>query len=285
MRFSVLMVCFNAGEKLKTTLENVLAQTCRDLEVIIKDGGSTDGSLEAVRPLTEGAGVLVRVISEGDKGIYDAMNRAAALAQGEFLIFMNCGDLFYDEGVLEEVSRRIDGIEGERRKKGGAAESAKPVPPRIYYGDRYLAPTQKVEYVSPKLTPLTCYRNIPCHQSILYSKDCFSQRGFEPKYRIRADYEHFLWCRFRTQTEFHHLGMCISRYEGGGYSDSEKNRKRSAQEHREITGMYLTPFQRFYCRAYLVLTLQPLRKKLAESRHLSGAYNALVGAVYRRKRS
>ena len=106
MKFSVITVCLNPGEKLDATLASVLEQTFEDAEVVLKDGGSKDGSVErwkrenASHP---GFG-RVRVLEEKDKGIYDAMNQAAAHALGEFLIFLNCGDVFPDKRVLERTA-------------------------------------------------------------------------------------------------------------------------------------------------------------------------------------
>ena len=71
MLFSIITVCFNAGDKLKNTLENILAQTFNDFEIIVKDGGSSDGSLDAILKDER-----IKVFSEKDKGIYDAMNVA-----------------------------------------------------------------------------------------------------------------------------------------------------------------------------------------------------------------
>ena len=89
MKISVITVCLNSGEKLSATLDSILGQGCQDVEVILKDGGSTDGSVErwkqenASRPGAE----RVRIIVEEDRGIYDAMNQAVAHAAGDFLLF------------------------------------------------------------------------------------------------------------------------------------------------------------------------------------------------------
>ena len=110
MKFSIITVCLNPGEKLNATLDSVMRQSCRDFEVILKDGGSRDGSIEkwkqghASRP---GAG-QVRIFAEKDAGIYDAMNQAVTHAQGEFLLFLNCGDVFPDGEVLERTRKVIE---------------------------------------------------------------------------------------------------------------------------------------------------------------------------------
>ena len=273
MRFSVVVVCYNAGKKLTDTVASILDQTDADYEIVVKDGGSTDGSLEALKDLVSERAMedRLRLICEKDAGIYDAMNAALKHVTGEYVIFMNCGDAFYDAEVLKKVSEAIDSV---HEAQGKAAHE-------VFYGNRYLTPTKSVEYAAPKITPFTCYRNIPCHQCCFYGASCFDERGLEPKYRIRADYEHFLWLYFKKAAKFYHVNECIARYEGGGYSESEENLKRSAAEHKEITKKYMTAWQRFYCKAYMVVTLQPLRHFMANNPALSKVYNKAVRGVYR----
>ncbi|MBP5280981.1 MAG: glycosyltransferase [Lachnospiraceae bacterium] len=100
--FSLITVCLNPGEKLRGTLESALRQTYGDFELLIKDGGSTDGSIEGVSDLLEDP--RIRVINRKDKSIYDAMNQAVEEAKGKYVYFLNCGDKLYDETVLEKVA-------------------------------------------------------------------------------------------------------------------------------------------------------------------------------------
>ncbi len=260
--FSIIVVCLNAGDKLLETLESVRSQTFPDYEIVIKDGGSRDGSVDRAKELLA-ADLRVRFFEEQDTGIYEAMNQAVAHATGAFCIFLNCGDHFHDEKVLENMAAGM--------KKDDANV--------VYYGDRFLVTSGSVEHSPVKITPFVCYRNIPCHQTCFYSRDLFAEEGYRPKYKVRADYEHFLRCFFTKGTRFVHLQVVVADYEGGGYSDVHV--AESAAEHREITGMYLSVFQRFYCRAFLILTLQPLRQAMARSRRFSGFYNGLVRLVRR----
>lgn len=136
MKFSIITVALNPGEKLQKTLDSVLCQTCSDYEVIIKDGGSTDGSMDRWREgvpeegvvqvpadtrkpgsgirerqgVPGGAGDLsrIRFLEKPDRGIYDAMNQAVQQAAGDFLLFLNCGDMLADRNVLERVAEQID---------------------------------------------------------------------------------------------------------------------------------------------------------------------------------
>ena len=84
IRFSVITVTYNAGDKLKETVTDVLKQTYDNYEILIKDGLSSDGSLEKVPDSSK-----IRVESCKDSGIYDAMNQAVSMATGDYIIFMN----------------------------------------------------------------------------------------------------------------------------------------------------------------------------------------------------
>ena len=98
MRFSIITVSLNSGPKLLETVTNALKQTCRDFEIVIKDGGSKDDSLSKVKDLNS---PFVKIFEEPDSGIYDAMNQAVKYASGDYVLFLNAGDKFYSGVVLE----------------------------------------------------------------------------------------------------------------------------------------------------------------------------------------
>lgn len=97
-KFSIITINYNNKEGLRKTIESVVGQSFRDFEYIIIDGGSTDGSIEVIK---EYAGKVDYWVSEPDKGIYHAMNKGVLQAHGEYLNFMNSGDEFYNNGVLQ----------------------------------------------------------------------------------------------------------------------------------------------------------------------------------------
>lgn len=274
MKFSIITVCLNPGEKLMLTLESVLGQTCGDYEVILKDGGSRDSSVEkwqreqALYP----GGDRVKVFVEKDSGIYDAMNQAVSHAGGEFLLFLNCGDVFPDEKVLE---RTLAVIEEER--KGGADMDR-----LVLYGDTYSEKNHVTIASSPEITGFTCYRNIPCHQSCFYSAALCREKTYDLQYKIRADYDHFLWCFYRGKARMRHMDFPVASYEGGGYSESRENRERDQKEHGQITASYMSRAELLKYRAVLACTLAPLRRRMAESRAFSGVYHWVKERVYGR---
>jgi glycosyltransferase involved in cell wall biosynthesis len=103
---SVVTVCFNSAKTIASTLRSVAAQSHGDREHIIIDGGSSDETLAIVR--RHGAGVS-RVISEPDRGVYDAMNKGVALANGDLVGFLNSDDCYADHEVLADVARAFAG--------------------------------------------------------------------------------------------------------------------------------------------------------------------------------
>lgn len=274
-KFSIIVVSLNPGDKLLKTIQSIAAQTCRDYEVVVKDGGSADGSLELLRSwleessrsvgMDEPLGERVRIYQQPDKSIYEGMNQGVALARGEWLYFLNCGDYFYSETALEDFGAKIPDEAGENL---------------IYYGDIFDRERCSSIASNPRMNGFACYRNVPCHQACMYHNSLFRDRGYEPKYRVRADYEHFLWCFYRKQARPCYVPVILASYEGAGYSETAENRKRSAGEHREITGMYMTGPERFYYRLLLAVTLAPLRTKIAEHPALSRIYNKAKSLLY-----
>ena len=275
MKFSIITVCLNPGEKLNATLDSVLRQSCRDAEVILKDGGSVDGSVtkwQKEHAADPDAG-RVRVCVEKDTGIYDAMNQAAARAEGEFLLFLNCGDVFPDGKVLERTRKVLE----EEQAAGTDMERL------VLYGDTCSGKNHVTIASAPAITGFTCYRNIPCHQSCFYSAALCRGKPYDLKYKIRADYDHFLWCFYKAKARMRHMNFPVASYEGGGFSESRENRERDKQEHRRITAAYMGKLELLKYRAVMAVTLAPLRRALAESSAFSGVYHGLKERVYRRR--
>lgn len=261
---SIITPCYQAGDKLLETIQSVLDQTFEDYEIIVKDAGSDDGSIEHLP-----ADPRIRLIRTGDDGIYDGMNQAIAAAVGEYLYFLNCGDRLHDRYVLQRIGEAIE-----------ARESADPC---IYYGDVMELQTGQRVNAKPQMTHFAMYRNLPCHQACIYSRDLFHDRQFDTGYRVRADYEHFLWSVMQRGAEAIAMDLVIADYEGGGFSETAENRKRSAKEHQEITERYFTKSELLRFRLAMLLSLQPLRARLASSKRTAALYDGIKNAVYRKK--
>ena len=127
-KISIITVCYNAVELIEKTIQSVLSQSYDNIEYIIIDGKSTDGTVEVIQRY---AGRLAHWSSEPDGGIFDAMNKGLGLATGEWVNFMNAGDWFYDDDVVAQIVEKIDSkltiIYGNtlyRREKDDAIETA-----------------------------------------------------------------------------------------------------------------------------------------------------------------
>ena len=99
---SIITITFNAEEFLEKTMESVNIQTVKDFEYILIDGGSTDGTMEIVNRNAE---LFDFVVSEKDKGLYDAMNKGLKLAKGEYVWFMNAGDQIAEVNAIEKLKQ------------------------------------------------------------------------------------------------------------------------------------------------------------------------------------
>lgn len=271
--FSILMVSLNPGGKLVETMKSVAKQTITDYEVIVKDGGSRDGSLDALRSYLRGQELAerVQILEQPDSGIYEGMNQATKAAGGEYFYFLNCGDAFASERALEQAAMEIG-------RQAGQSSSW------IFYGNIYDALRGQMVASNPHINDFACYRNVPCHQACLYHHSLFDERGYDPRYRVRADYEHFLWCYFRRDARPMYIPVTLASYEGGGFSETSENRKRSAREHKEITALYMGKGQLLIYRLILLATLAPLRTRMAESPAWSGLYNKCKKLLYGKRR-
>ena len=304
--FTIIVVSYNAGKKLVETVESITSQSYTDYRILIKDGMSTDGSIELLKKKFEvsvadrmedskvsGDG-RITLLESCDNGIYHAMNIATAfldnkirearagddkedssdvklLKAGEspsYIFFLNCGDHFRNENVLRDVHKLIV----DRNLKEGTTL------PAIYYGDIYDCSAKARVASKPRIDDHVCYSNVPCHQACFYDERLIYRNPFDLKYKVRADYEQFLRCFYREKADTVYMPVLIADYEGGGYSD--QNKKISEKERKEIIKMYLPESKIRKYDLIRALTLAPLRSAIASNRFTSGIYNGIKGAIY-----
>lgn len=200
---SVVTVCRNVLDDLKKTVDSVARQTCDDMEFLIVDGASTDGTV----PYLDTLPPAVRRISEPDRGIYDAMNKGVAIARGEYVIFMNAGDTFADSDTLARVSADI------------AANGR----PDVVYGDVIKKDREGNDGVKKAEAPHLSHRMTFCHQSAFALRERLLENPFDISHRLSADYKFFM-TQLRDRRKFLKLEYPVSRFDTGGVS----NRRRSA---------------------------------------------------------
>lgn len=212
---TVVTVCYNAAITLEKTILSVIAQTYPNVEYIIIDGGSTDGTVDIIKKYAD---KLAYWMSEPDKGIYDAMNKGIAVASGEWINFINSGDCFYSNEVLMEVFSR-------NNLKGNAD---------VVYGDTcYIKKWGRYEKRPAALDMMR--NNMPfCHQSSFTKTALMKKYGFDRKYRICADYDFFfrLW---KSGSIFTYIPVTISVFDASIESLSEDNVMQSFYENRLVS--------------------------------------------------
>lgn len=168
---SLITVCYNAAPLIHNTLQSAINQSYKNIELVIVDGGSKDDTVKEARKFQQYIGTL---ISEPDKGIYDAMNKGIKAAKGEWIYFLNAGDSFYDNEVLHDifVNRDLSGIDLIYSKMQTVNEPT---------GVNYIA-GEKASYRD------FYFRYPLCHQATFTRKKAFGEIGlYDTSLRINAD--------------------------------------------------------------------------------------------------
>lgn len=288
--FTIIVVAYNPGEDLDKTIDSIRKQSFKNYRIIIKDGGSTDGSLERAAALfgIEGTGASsdgrCHIIKGKDHGIYDAMNIAINalkkldeqeenISRPGFVYFLNCGDVFSGPDVLQKV---YECITRNERVKGTTL-------PYIYYGDIFEMQTMQRVSSVPKIDDFACYRNVPSHQACFYDERLMLRYPFDTVWKVRADYEHFLRCFYVEKAQTEYMKLLIADYEGGGFSETCENRKISENERQQIIHLYLSRKKIQKYDLIRLLTLASLRTKIAQNPKTAGIYNKLKSFVYNKR--
>jgi len=181
---SLITVVFNGEKLIADTLRSAVNQSYKNIELVIIDGDSKDSTLELAKKFQEHIGTL---ISEPDKGIYDAMNKGIKAAKGEWVYFLNAGDSFYDDQVLEDIFTKNNLIDYDL----------------VYAKVQTKNEPSGIDYVTGEKVVITdFYSKYPiCHQATFTRKSAFDKIGaYNIQYRLAADTEWFARF-FKLQSE------------------------------------------------------------------------------------
>lgn len=191
-RISVCIVVFNGRAHIADALDSVLDQKYRNVELLVVDGGSTDGTLDV---LSQYADRISKVVSEPDRGIYDAMNKACAMAQGDWLIFLGCDDVLLDSlaAAAEKLRDRAS----------------------VYYGNVIWRSTGRV--YGGAFSKYRLMQSNICHQSIFYPRQVYQATSYNRKYRYLADYEYNIKLIGRG-VRFEYIDVNVAIYNDAGAS-------------------------------------------------------------------
>ena len=178
-KFSIITVTYNAEKVLEDTIQSVIFQTYRNVEYIIVDGASKDHTLEIVNKYHNR---INKVISEPDKGLYDAMNKGIQLATGDYLCFLNAGDKFHDSETLQKIVHTLKGQEL----------------PDVIYGETAIV-DEEGHFLHMRRLSTPAHLNwksfkqgmLVCHQAFFVNRELAINHLYDLQYRFSADFD---WC-------------------------------------------------------------------------------------------
>ena len=204
--FSIVTITYNADNVLGKTVDSVFSQTYPNVEHVIIDGASTDDTLQVAqdymqRSYAASNGHEIRIVSEPDNGLYDAMNKGLRQVSGDYVLFLNAGDFFPDSEVLSNIARNV-GLEGVSREKL----------PVVLYGNTDIVDNDGRFLRHRRLQPPAnlswrSFRHgmLVCHQAFYARLDIAKTVPYDCRYRFSADVD---WCiRIMKEAEIRHLPL------------------------------------------------------------------------------
>lgn len=213
-KLTIITINKNNRIGLGKTLDSISEQSWSDYELIVVDGGSEDGSIDIISKYRDKIAISV---TESDGGIYDAQNKGVRLASGEYCIFMNAGDVFYNNSVLEKVF-------------------SIPRVADVLYGD-FVHGSRQINY-PPKMTFLFFYKTGFCSQAVFVKTVHHKKNPFDTRYRIMADRE-FFYKMFMCDASFEYVNAVVCIYDASGISNSEEFKEVAISEDRFIKDKYV----------------------------------------------
>jgi len=195
--FSIIIPTFNSEATLHKCITSIITQTFEDYEVLIIDGVSKDNTLSIAGEFND---PRVKIISEPDKGIYDAMNKGIKLAHGEWLYFLGSDDKLYESNVLQNLYNYLDAFECQ-----------------VLYGD-VISSRFNGRYDGEFTRDKIFNKNI-CHQAILFKNIVFKKTGFfNLKYKCLADWDHNIKWFLNNEIAVKYIDLIIAEYSDNGFS-------------------------------------------------------------------
>ncbi len=207
MKISIITVSYNSANHIEDVVRSVLSQDYDDIEYIVVDGASTDGTQEILRQYD---GRISKWISEPDEGIYDAMNKGIKMASGEVVGMLNSDDFYYNDHIISKVAAAF----------GEEAVDA-------VYGDLIFVDSENTKktvrtYSSGKWTPEKFAKGyMPAHPTFFVRRKFYEKYGlFETDYRIAADYELLIRFLYVHKLRYRYLPMKMVKMRKGGVSSN-----------------------------------------------------------------
>jgi glycosyltransferase involved in cell wall biosynthesis len=194
--FSIIIPTLNAATTLRACLDSVAHQTCSAFELVLVDGGSTDGTHDIAKGFAPRLGSRLSIHCGTDQGVYDAMNRGVGLATGAWLLFLGADDTLYEADTLARV----------------AAFIGQQAPSHLVYGDVIMRSSSSRYGGVFDLDRLLFMQNI-CHQSIFYRRELFESIGpYNLRYPILADWDFNIRCFSSPALVTRYMDIVVARY-------------------------------------------------------------------------
>jgi glycosyltransferase involved in cell wall biosynthesis len=197
--FSIIIPTFNSGTTLSEALNSLRKQTFRDFEIVIVDGLSLDNTVSIARSYLE-FGLQLRIVSEKDQGVYDAMNKGVGMSSSELIYFMGGDDALYDENVLQDIFEEASKNEAD-----------------VIYGNvnsNRLGENYDGEFDEAKI-----YEKNICHQAIFLNREVFEKvGGFNLRYFTHSDWDHNLRWFLNDGIKKKYINRTIAFYADSGLS-------------------------------------------------------------------
>ena len=209
---SVITVCYNAEDSIQKTVRSVLRQTYKEFEYVIVDGCSTDRTVDLIKQEIGNTDKIVRLESEPDEGIYDAMNKGARIANGQYVIYMNAGDSFCERDTLAIIARNVRPEDD------------------VIFGDHYAVLGGK-RRLHPSIHKNSIGRFLFCHQASATRRQLLLHTPFNTKYKILADSD-FFDKQYLEKKVFHYIPYPLAYFNLDGVSTKRIAEKE--QEQNEI---------------------------------------------------
>lgn len=228
-KLSIITINYNNVEDLEKTIQSVISQTYQNFEYLVIDGDSNDGSKDVIDKYRPN---IHYNISETDTGIYNAMNKGIKASKGEYLLFLNSGDILNGINAVSDFINHIDFI-GD-----------------IIYGDYKFEMGEKI--YPDYLTPLFFVRTSLPHQSTFFKREVFEKMGnYEESYKIVADRAFYIKCFLSNQFVFKHINYPLTVYDLSGVSNdplhSEKQLLENERMFQEYYGLYFEDYKKMLC--------------------------------------
>ena len=242
MKVTVVTAVLNDAGHIEQTILSVISQTDIEIEYIIVDGGSKDGTLELIGKYKDKISLL---ISESDRGVYDAMNKGIKHSSGDFVYFLNSGDVLLNSSILSKIKFEDVNVRNT-----------------IIYGNVVVAygNIEALEKPRPFFNSKMKFKGIGiCHQSMFFPGELIRNEKYDLSYKIAADYD-LVYRLWRKGTEFLYRDITIAKYDWGkGISSNPYKLLDVYRENARVCHQQLNPLYW----AKMVLEYIRLQKKLA----------------------